>query len=63
VIFIPEVKQVEPVAAHKLQPFRKPVYLIQVKVKHKNIVMKAVHFWRKAVMHYFGFVEAGIHVY
>jgi len=23
--------------------------------------MKAVHFRRKAVMHYFGFVEAGIH--
>jgi hypothetical protein len=60
-ILVPEVKQVEPVAAHEFEAFCKDVNFIQIQVKHKDVVMEAVLFRRQAVVHYFSFIEAGIH--
>jgi hypothetical protein len=61
VILIPEIKKIEPVSAHELQLFADIVYLIKIQVKHKDIVMKTVLLWRQPVVHYAGFIEAGIH--
>ena len=33
----------------------------QIQVKYKHAVMEPVRLWRQSVMHYTGFIEAGIH--
>ena len=57
---IPEIEQIETIAAHKFHLLVQSIDLIQIQVKHKHIIMEPVNLWRQTVVHYTGFVETGI---
>jgi hypothetical protein len=60
VIFIAEIEQIELVTAHQFKAFVQAVDLVQIQIKHKDIVMEAMHFRRQTVVHHLGFIQARI---
>ena len=59
---IAEGKEIELVAGEHPVILCKIVQLIEVNIKHKDVVMEPVNFWFEAVVHYAGFIEARVHV-
>lgn len=60
VFFVAKAEEVEFVVREHPALGGEFIQLIEVDIKHKDVVMEPMNFWFGSVVHYAGFIEAGI---